>query len=73
MLVAAPNVLHHGGVVTPLEIAVQVPGVGGQLVAVQLAADEIQRQKLGVLPVVGAILARFGDDGNHAGPQVRVG
>ena len=41
-------------------------------VGVELAADEIPGQELGVLPVEGAVFVAAGDDGDYARPEVRV-
>ena len=52
VLVAAPFILHvHRVEPGVLHVPVEVAGVRGDLVAVQLAGDEVQGQPLGVLPV----------------------
>ena len=70
---AASAVFDVGGVVSLREVAVEVGGVALYDPDIELATDNVQRQRLGVGPIVGHVASRRRPDQHDARPEVGVG
>ena len=70
---AAALVLDHRGIVTALQVAVQIKGVFGKFCAVEFAENHVEGHVFGVFGIEVAIAVGLSRDGDHACPKIGMG